>query len=567
MDMAQLQELVSQGENLHLEFKQDREQRSLDTESLIQAVVGLANAEGGRLVIGVDNSGVITGISDKNKNLSHGDSARLEGYVRNKTIPSLPVTVNYIESGMVRVVVIDVPSYDEPVATWNGTYKRRAIGPDGKPVNLVYTVSEMLSKRVMVMEQDYATVPIHRVKMNELSDQEFNDYRHRAVTQGDASLANLDNLGILQALRLVTLDKKTPVLTVGAVLLFGTPDTVSRYVQTAEVAFQALDGTLLARNDIRRYPLFRAADFLFSAIEETLAAMATPQSEMTIGMQRIPLPTITAATIRECVANALVHRDYTVLDNVQVQLNATGLRVLSPGGFPRGINLSNLLEETRPRSVALADSFKRVGYVERTGRGVPRMYVEQLRNGRAAPDYSGTTWAQVSVSFAVERADAELALFFHQWESSGRSTLLARDLQAIKAVRELRDPTTEELSERLVLPADTIRTLARRLSDLECLEIRGRGTGRYYVLSPLIRRMTSGVIENIPTTEQVLEAQRALIRDFVRSTGAITRRQAADLCRIAPSTATRVLKTLTEASELQIRGSKRGTHYVLFEAD
>jgi ATP-dependent DNA helicase RecG len=561
VDALELKSLVAQGETIGVEFKEDKDHQ-LDSESLILAVVGMANAEGGLIIIGVQDRGSITGVGLKTRNLNHGDPIKLEGYLRNQTTPPLSVTAQFVDVDGKTVVVINVPQSDEPVSSLKGTYRRRTIGPDGQPKNAAYTLSQMLSKRIMVMEQDYATVPLPRARLDELSPVEFDDFRRRAAQpSGDQFLADLPNLGILQALRLVRIEDGNPVLTVGAVLLFGTESTVAKYVPTAEVAFQALDGTLLARNDIKRLPLFRAADFLFTSVEETLVTTAQP--ELSIGMQRISLPPITPAAIRECVANALIHRDYTILRNVTVQITAAGARVTSPGGLPQGITLSNLLEETRPRSLALVDAFRRAGYVERTGRGVARMYADQLRNGRAAPSYSGTTFDQVSVSFATSRADTELALFFHQWESSNRPALEARDLQVIRSVRDLRDPTTEELSERLALPPDTTRHLARRLEDLGCLEIRGRGSGRHYVLSSLITTMTRGLSAYVPTIEQAFAIQKEMILSVVKSAGSISRAQVVDLCKISPAAAARTLRELVRTGELEMKGSKRGTHYTL----
>ena len=96
------------------------------------------------------------------------------------------------------------------------------------------------------------------------------------------------------------------------------------------------------------------------------------------------------------LANALIHRDYTRRGAVYVQWNEDQLEISSPGGFPSGIRLDNLLvAPPHPRSPLLADAFKRIGLVERTGRGINRMFAEQLRLGRPAPDYGRSSDDQV----------------------------------------------------------------------------------------------------------------------------------------------------------------------------
>lgn len=47
------------------------------------------------------------------------------------------------------------------------------------------------------------------------------------------------------------------------------------------------------------------------------------------------------------------------------------IRISNPGGFVQGVTVDNLLvSEPRPRNPRLADAFKRIGLVERVGRGV-----------------------------------------------------------------------------------------------------------------------------------------------------------------------------------------------------
>ena len=63
-----------------------------------------------------------------------------------------------------------------------------------------------------------------------------------------------------------------------------------------------------------------------------------------------------------------------------VEASGRELEISSPGGFPSGVRLDNLLvTPPHPRSPLLADAFKRTGLVERTGRGINRMFAEQLR--------------------------------------------------------------------------------------------------------------------------------------------------------------------------------------------
>ena len=95
-------------------------------------------------------------------------------------------------------------------------------------------------------------------------------------------------------------------------------------------------------------------------------------------------------------AHGLVHRDYSLMGAVHVQWLTDHVEISSPGGFPEGVRLDNLLvTPPRPRNPLLADAFKRAGIVERTGRGIDTIFFEQLRNGRPRPSYERSTESSV----------------------------------------------------------------------------------------------------------------------------------------------------------------------------
>ena len=57
------------------------------------------------------------------------------------------------------------------------------------------------------------------------------------------------------------------------------------------------------------------------------------------------------------------------------------LTISSPGGFIEGVNLKNLLTvEPHGRNPVLADTLKRIGLAEKTGRDALEVYEEALKN-------------------------------------------------------------------------------------------------------------------------------------------------------------------------------------------
>lgn len=68
--------------------------------------------------------------------------------------------------------------------------------------------------------------------------------------------------------------------------------------------------------------------------------------------------------IREAVNNAVAHRDYRKASDVVIKQYAQAMNIISPGGFPIGVNLSNLLTvSSTPRNRLLTDVLAKTGVV------------------------------------------------------------------------------------------------------------------------------------------------------------------------------------------------------------
>src|SRR5687768_10325246 len=77
-------------ESMTIEFKSDR--GPVSDSDLINAVVCLANGEGGEIYLGVENSGDITGLHATHRNLS-----TLAAFIANKTNPPVSVRVTPLD--------------------------------------------------------------------------------------------------------------------------------------------------------------------------------------------------------------------------------------------------------------------------------------------------------------------------------------------------------------------------------------------------------------------------------------------------------------------------------------
>lgn len=95
------------------------------------------------------------------------------------------------------------------------------------------------------------------------------------------------------------------------------------------------------------------------------------------GMYRREIPEIPAEAIREAVANALCHRDYTTGTSVEVNVFMDTVQIVSPGLFPEGDSPERHLDGTASefglRNPTIARALFRAGVIEQYGTGIPRI--------------------------------------------------------------------------------------------------------------------------------------------------------------------------------------------------
>jgi ATP-dependent DNA helicase RecG len=92
---------------------------------------------------------------------------------------------------------------------------------------------------------------------------------------------------------------------------------------------------------------------------------------------RINKPDYADRAVFEALANALMHRDYTVIGSeVHVDMYDDRLEIYSPGGMPDGTLIQQCDIEEVPsmrRNPIIAEIFHRLGYIERRGSGLQKI--------------------------------------------------------------------------------------------------------------------------------------------------------------------------------------------------
>ncbi|MCS7056514.1 MAG: putative DNA binding domain-containing protein [Thermoflexales bacterium] len=553
----ELRQLIQQGESLLVEFKGEQA-RGLSDDDLIEAVVCLANRPDSRpawLILGVEDDGRITGARPRHGNYT--DLTRLQALIANRTRPSLTCHIDEFTLDGKVVILIAVPQASTPVCTAAGTYKRRSIDGRGKPACLPFLFYEMQTHQAS-QGQDYSALVVPEASWEDLDPLEFDRLRRFVeVYNGDRSLSALQNDEIAKALGAVESNHDIRGIRVLGLLLFGKEQALGRLLPSHEIAFQVFSGSRVTRNEFLRVPLLRAMEILL----ERFRALNNEQ-ELVLDLFRVSIPDYAERAFREGLANALVHRDYARLGAVHIQWHDDHMEISNPGGFPEGVRLDNLLvTPPRPRNPRLADAFKRIGIVERTGRGIDTIFYEQLRNGRPAPSYARSTESDVVLVLPGGEANLKFVRLVVEQGRTLQRALRLEELLVLNHLWQVRRAQTPDLARLIQRPDAEALALLQRMVEAGLIEAHGERKGRTWHLSNLIYKALDGQEAYLRQRGLSQLQQEQLILDYVETHGSITRGEASELCKVSPSGAYTLLQDLCRRGHLIRRGRAKGSRY------
>lgn len=542
-------------ETLTIEFKSDRDK--LNDDDLIEAIICLANAQGGDLYLGVENDASITGLHESRP----ADIAGLAAMIANRTAPVLHVMVNETAVLGKRVAVIHVPSSEAVIARSDGLVKRRRIGGDGKPECVPFLPHEYASRKADFRIADMSVEILTGATLADFDP--LQRERMRSVIannpRSDKALLNLPDEELEGALSLtITRDAQRHPTLLG-MLLIGRTESLRRLVPTHEVLFQVMEGTQVKVNESSRAALIEMVEWF-----DLLSRGINTEQEFNEGLFRIGVSRVDVDALREAFNNALVHRDYARRGPVRVCWQTNDLIISNPGGFVEGVSVENLLTtEPRPRNPALADAFKRLGLVERTGRGVDIIYSGMLRFGRPAPDYSESVADLVKLTISTEPADLGFVRLVLQEETRQKGELPVETLLVLTALRNARRLSADQLANDLQRSKNQTARVLEKLAEHGLVVAQGSGKNRQYLLSPDLYRALGQHAELVRQAGFASLQQTEMIKNYIRENGSIKREQASGLCRIAPKEAGVLLAKLKDQGVLELHGTRRGSHYTL----
>ena len=370
-----LQELQSKKEDQVFDRKSARK----DAKALSNHIVAFANADGGVIVIGIEDDNSITGIDDY---LDNVNDIRRVPYDYCK--PSVQVefeTVDCIDKHGKpnHLLLIQIPQSSELHANQEDEVYYR-MGDKSKRMNFEERLRLMYSKGSRFFEDE-------PVADSTLDDIDF-DFVGTYCKKIGYKKSPMDY--IVQNKSFLVKKGGREEMSVAAILLFGKDP--QQFFQRARIRFtryEGIEAKVGAEMNVIKDKFFTGR--ILDVVEKTIAFTRDQIKERThLGRDGkfVTIPEYPEFAWKELIINAIAHRDYSIKGtDIQIKLFDDRFVVESPGDLPGIVRLDNMRQIHFSRNPKIAAFLHEYDYVQEFGEGVDRMYSEMSKAGLPAPEY------------------------------------------------------------------------------------------------------------------------------------------------------------------------------------
>ena len=359
----------------------DRKSARKKPSELLKHLIAFANADGGQLVIGIEDEkqgNIITGFKD-GRAYPIEDFKKIDREMRETPLDlsfeEIPVVNHKGEEDLVLVISVELSSNRVIAAPNDEVYLRQG----DESVKLSYEQRTQLSydKGQRFFEDE--VVP--DASLEDIDDSLVQDFKNRF----DISERSVEE--ILKARRFLINGK----LTKAAILLFG--KYPSAFFPQARVRFQRFDGTDMGTgssfNVIKEVTFDDALPTLIIKVRDFIRTQLREFQYLDNDGQFQILPEYPEFAWFEGIVNAVTHRDYSVYgDHIRVLMFEDRLEIHSPGKLPNIVTVENIKHERFSRNPRIARTLTEFGWVREMNEGVKRIYSEMESAFLHEPKYS-----------------------------------------------------------------------------------------------------------------------------------------------------------------------------------
>ena len=403
MKRTEFAELIDNGENSSVEFKRD----DVTPQRLAKEMAGLLNLEGGRILLGVEEDGSVSGLTREPEKTEEWVMEAARTHLRPSAIPFWE-TLAWGDSGTVGIVSVPADAPDKPYK-----YKR---GSSWVTQIRAGTTSRDATdeEEARLYMQQYDRKPVPGASLEDLDMRRLVNYFRDMRRQSCPSARDHEAwTRLLVNTELMYVDRGRTMPSAGGLLLFGARP--QNYLPQAGISAAAYKGTEKDYDAKARATLRGAAVSLYpapntelgqfhselpttfseadNAVEAGIIGQAMDfvrrnieiKASIDIGGRRTERWDYPIEAVREAIVNAIAHRDYTIgVMDIELSIYSDRLEIISPGRLPNTVTVAKMRAGYRAsRNELIKEVLRDYRYIEATGLGVPRMIVAgmQAHNG------------------------------------------------------------------------------------------------------------------------------------------------------------------------------------------
>lgn len=333
-------------ENQNIEYKESWR------DEYLKWVSGFANAQGGRLYIGIDDKGNVCGVENAH---------RLSEDIPNKIVALLGIVtdVNILNREGKDYIEIEVAPSNIPIS-YKGKYYYRS-GSTMQELNGVALQQFILKK----MGRSWDDMVHERATVDDLDREAIDFFLHKGIQAGriDPSEANVPTMTVLQNLHLVDDEGR---LKNAALLLFCKQP--GRYFTGTEFKIGRFHSNIadLLSQEMIECSIIQMADRVVRMLKDKFLTMPIHYE----GLQRVETLEVPEDALREILYNAICHKDYFG-PQIQMRVWDHHVETWNDGELPEKITPENIedVHASYPRNKNIAFVFYKAGFIESWGRG------------------------------------------------------------------------------------------------------------------------------------------------------------------------------------------------------
>ncbi len=355
MTFIELQQVLARGEDSQYQFKQN----ITNADSLAAEMVAMANAVGGKIIIGANDNGEITGLSSKDIRRLNQLISNVASDLVNPPITSLTENIQ-TDNGL--LIVISVPEgLNKPYLDKSGVMWVKS-GADKRRVTSREEMQRLFQSAGLIHADG---VPVSDTSQTDIDRFALKDYyksRYHEELPDEISPHLLQNLGLL----------KSKQLTLAGLLLFGkNPSQFKPVFVVKAIVFPGnhLDISEYLDNEDIEGNLVQVYKDSFAFVRRNLHHVQNGQGVNSLGQLEIP-----PVVFEELLVNALIHRDYFISAPIRLFIFRDRIELMSPGHLPNHLTIEQVrCGLSNMRNPILATHATHLLPYRGLGTGIPRV--------------------------------------------------------------------------------------------------------------------------------------------------------------------------------------------------